>query len=71
MDKNALSLAERNITKTEVTITENGMMVSRLIGSKLYYVILAYDLEITQIKFYMEQPDSLFMRLSENWSKFS
>lgn len=70
-EKRALSLDERNITKTEVTITEDGMMVSRLLGSKLFYIILAYDLEITQIKFYMELSDDHFKRFSVNWAKMS
>ncbi len=70
-EKRALSLDERNITKTDVTITEDGMMVSRLLGSKLYYIVLAFDLEIMQIKFYMELQDDNFKRFSVNWSKIS
>lgn len=71
MEKQALSLDERNITKTEVTMVENGMMVSRLLGSKLYHVTLALDLEITQIKFYMEQVDDDFKRFSVNWASMN
>ena len=69
-EKRNLSLDEKNITKTEVTITDKGMMVSRLTGSKLYHVILAYDLEIIQIKFYMEQSDEDFKRFCTSWSKY-
>ena len=69
-ERRALSLEERNITKTEVTIVEQGMMVSRLLGSKMYHVVLALDLEITQIKFYMEQTDNDFKRFCTSWSKY-
>ncbi len=67
--KRALSLAEKNITKTEVTLTSNGVMFSRLLGSTLYYAVVALDLEMAQVKFYLELSDDMFVRFSENMNK--
>lgn len=69
VEKRALSLAERNITKTEVSLTTNGIMFSRLLGSTLYYAVVSYELEMIQVKFYLELTDDLFIRFSENLSK--
>ena len=71
LEKQALSLAEKNITKTEVTLVSGGIMVSRLIGSTLYYAIIGLELEMAQLKFYMELEDQLFSRFSENLAKMN
>ncbi len=67
--KRNLSLKEQNVTKTEVTLIANGVMFSRLLGSTLYYAIVSFDLEMIQVKFYMELSDDLFVRFSENLAK--
>lgn len=69
MNKRALSLAEKNITKTEVTLITHGVMLSRLIGSILYYVELNLEQEIAQLKFYFELEDYMFEKLSVNRSR--
>ena len=64
--KRNLSLEERNITKSEVTLIEGGVMVSRLLSSVLYYVEIGFDLEVVQLKFYFELNDDEFKRYSVN-----
>ena len=71
LEQRALSLAEKNITKTEVTLVNGGIMVSRLIGSTLYYAIIGLELEMAQLKFYMELEDHLFIRFSVNLAKMN
>ena len=71
LEKQAMSLAERNITKTEVTLVSDGIMVSRLIGSTLYYAIIGLELEMAQMKFYLELEDHLFIRFSVNLAKLN
>ena len=69
LEKRALSLKEQNITKTEVSLVTGGIMFSRLLGSTLYYATVGYELEMIQVKFYLELSDELFIRFSENLSK--
>lgn len=69
MEQRALSLAEKNITKTEVTLITGGIMLSRLLGAVLYYVELEFEQEIAQLKFYMELTDDIFKKLSVNTNK--
>ena len=64
--KRNLSLEERNITRSEVTLIEGGVMVSRLLSSVLYYVEIGFDLEVVQLKFYFELNDDEFKRYSVN-----
>ncbi len=69
MERRALSLAERNITKTEVSLITGGVMLSRLLGAVLYYVELNLEQEIAQLKFYFELEDMMFIKLSVNRNK--
>jgi len=62
--KEDVKIYNKEISDSKVTLIENGILVSRLINSKLLYVELDNEALISQLSFYMSIEDDYFKRFA-------